>query len=560
MKKIFLFAFLISLTALVNAQSKVDSALKKADTIIKVKTEQLNKTNAEINKIEGNISKLLKDKEANNSEIDQLTKSIADLNSKQNKTKEDYQKLIKKNSELKSAIILKNKILTDLENEINLKNIEINSKKKQLDSINKEIDTKTKLGKTLKSSNDSVSAKIKDADTTLAQRKASIALQLDSVETIAIIEMLDETKIYTSKNTYIKAKIEEVRINVVQGIILEIIVKTDQGIFRNKGKANQEGMVIADLLHLGSFIDNQLKIEPYSRRSSLNDDAKSSAYILLKDVILYTPVSSYTNAVYGEFEIALFPTKDKRFYIIKESTSINTYFNVAAFTDIKGISGEPNGVAQFTADAKFMLNTRSIPKTSMVYANYISFQGGLSKFDSQFKGTELKADSVDRKDLFQRANYKVGIKLNLLKGYLPPNPILLYNSFELNVGYNVMGSQIFKTSFKDAAKTVIDTTFTTVTQNQWYAEPTITFSRRKNFSMCLALPCYINNIKKSAAIKNDHTEYWAVPSISLMYFGKRDVGSKIFFRYNHYINIKDKTQAFSQMQLGYSLNLTQVLK
>jgi hypothetical protein len=234
---------------------------------------------------------------------------------------------------------------------------------------------------------------------------------------------------------------------------------------------------------------------------------------------------------------------------------------VAAFTDIKGISGEPNGVAQFTADAKFMFNTRAIPGTSIVYANYISFQGGLSKFDSEFKGTELKGDnSLNRRDLLQRSNYKVGVKLNLFKGYLPPNPVLLYNTFELNVGYNVVGSQIFKTGFKDLAKTVADTTFRTVTQNQWYTEPTVTFSRRKNFSMCLALPCYINNVKKSSAIQNDGSEYWTVTSISLMYFGKRDVGSKIFFRYNHYINIKDKTQAFSQMQLGYSLNLTQVLK
>lgn len=560
MKTIFTLAFLISLAVLASAQSKIDSAIKKADTTINTKIDLLNKTNTQINKIQENIAKLLKDKEANNLEIDQLTKSISDLNNKQNKSKEDYEKLRKKNAESQAAIARKNKILTELENEINLKNIEVNSKKKQLDSINKEIDAKTKLGKTLKSSNDSVSAKIKDADTTLAQRKASIALQLDSVETIAIIEMLDSTTIYIPEGKPIQAKIEEVRISAVQGIILEIIVKTDKGIFRNKGKANQGGMVIADLLHLGAFINKQLRIEPYSSRSSLTDNAKSSAYILLKDVILYTPVSSYTNAVYGEFEIALFPTKEKRFYIIKESTSINTYFNVAAFTDIKGISGEPNGVAQFTADAKFMLNTRTLPKTSMVYANYISFQGGLSKFDSQFKGTELTAGVVDRKDLFQRSNYKVGIKLNLLKGYLPPNPIILYNTFELNVGYNVIGSQIFKTGFKDVAKTVVDTTFKTVTQNQWYAEPTITFSRRKNFSMCIALPCYINNIKKSAAIQNDESEYWAVPSISLMYFGKRDVGSKIFFRYNHYINIKDKTQAFSQMQLGYSLNLTQVLK
>jgi predicted nucleic acid-binding Zn-ribbon protein len=538
MKKIFLFTFLISLATLVNAQSKVDSTIKNADTTIFSESEKLNKAKIEINRIQSKISDLIKQKEINQDQIAKLNKNISKLSEIRNISKTELAELDKAKSDLKQSLNQDSTILINLDKEIGEAKKKIESLKQDIASITKEK---------------------KSADTTLAQRKASIALQLDSVETIAIIEMLDSTKIHTPKGASIKAKIEEVRINVIQGIILEIIVKTDQGIFRNKGKANKGGMVIADLLHLGAFIDKKLRIEPYSRRSSLDDEAKSSAYILLKDVILYTPVSSYTNAVYGEFEIALFPTQDKRFYIIKESTSINTYFNVAAFTDIKGINGEPNGVAQFTADAKFMLNTRSIPKTSMVYANYISFQGGLSKFDSQFKGTELKTDIVDRKDLFQRVNYKVGIKLNLLKGYLPPNPVLLYNTFELNAGYNVMGSQIFKTDFKDVAQTVIDTAFRTVTQNQWYAEPSITFSRRKNFSMCLAFPYYLNNIKKSESIQNNNTEHWVVPGISLMYFGKRDVGSKIFFRYNHYINIKDKTQAFSQMQLGYSLNLTQVI-
>lgn len=554
MKTIFTLALLISLAVLASAQSKIDSAIKKADTAINAKTKRLDNTKSEITNIQNVISDFEAQRLTKEHEKNSLQERILSLERKQNKTKVDLQKLLTEKTKLQ-------KVNNEYQNVVDsLSTLAINLNKK-IDSAKKQINEADSTIKSKKKEIDTKKEETKKLDSTIEQRKASIGLQLDSVETIAIIEMRNSAQIYNAeKGTSVYAKIEEVRINVVQGIILEIIVKTDQGVFRNKGKANQGGMVIADLLHLGNFIDKKLKIESYSSRNLLDDKIRSSAYLLLKDVILYIPISSYTNAVYGEFEIALFPTDDKKFYLIKESTSINTYFNVAAFTDIKGISGEPNGVAQFTADAKFMLNTRTLPKTSMVYANYISFQGGLSKFDSQFKGTELTADVVDRKDLLQRSNYKVGIKLNLLKGYLPPNPVILYNTFELNVGYNVIGSQIFKTSFKDVAKTVVDTTFKTVTQNQWYAEPTITFSRRKNFSMCIALPCYINNIKKSAAIQNDESEYWAVPSISLMYFGKRDVGSKIFFRYNHYINIKDKTQAFSQMQLGYSLNLTQVLK
>jgi hypothetical protein len=45
-----------------------------------------------------------------------------------------------------------------------------------------------------------------------------------------------------------------------------------------------------------------------------------------------------------------------------------------------------------------------------------------------------------------------------------------------------------------------------------------------------------------------------------MYYSKRDSKSKIFFRYNHFINLKDKKQAFTQMQLGFAASLTNVMQ
>lgn len=553
MKKIILLTFLVSLVLFAKAQSKIDSAIKKADTI---SSKPLNNTRVAIITIQENISKLLDAKETNQYKIDSLNKSIALLSNKKDRSLEENNQLKSELNQLKNSINSGKKVIASLAKQKADLNQEIDNAKKQLESTNKKIDSANKKIDTLNNKLNQKNVSILKADTTLAQREASVASQLDLLETVATIEMLDFTNIYSS-NIIVKAKIKEVHINVTQGVILEIIVKTDKGDFRNKGRT--DGIIIADLLHFEDFTEKKLYKQMFTTVDPL-EEAQKEAHIFLKDVIRYIPISSYTDAVYGEFEITLLPTKEKRMYLIKESTSINTYFNVAAFTDIKGISGEPNGIAQFTADAKFMLNTKAISRTSVIGANYISFQGGLSKFDTEFKGTQLdNKNGINRKDLLQRANYKLGVKLNLLKGYLPSVPVFLYNTLELNMGYNVIGTKVFKTGFKDAAKTVIDTTFRTVTQNQWYAEPTITFSRRKNFSMCLALPVYMNNIKKSSGIENNHTEYWAVPGISLMYFGKRDVGSKLFFRYNHYINVNDKTQAFSQMQLGYSLNLTQVL-
>lgn len=560
MKKIFLFALLVSSVFFAHAQSKIDSATKKADTIINVKTKKLDSTKSKITDIQSSMSNVEKQKLIEESNQSSLKKSISILENKKNKTKKEiielgiqkrqfietskkYQKAVDSLNTLKTNLI---KQIDSAKKQIIEAEIKIKSKNKQLDEADERIMIKDK----------EINTKTKNSE----KLDAHISNQLDLLKTVAIIEALDLTTIHLSNNKIITYKINSVHINVAQGIILEIMVETDKGTFRNKGRAKSGGIVIADLLHFEDFTEKKLYLEKYSSSNPLENN-EEDAFVYLKDVIRYKPVSSYTDAVYGEFEITLPSADGNRLYLIKEYTSINSYFNIAAFTDIKGISGEPNGIAQFTADAKFMLNTKAISGTSIVGFNNISFQGGLSKFDTEFKGTELStSDIVNRKDLLQRANYKLGVKLNIIKGYLPSVPDILYNNFEVNIGYNVVGSQIFKTGIKDPTKTTVDTTFKTVTQNQWYIEPAITFSRSKNFSMCVALPFYRNDIKKSSMIANNSSEWWFVPGISLMYFGKRDVGSKIFFRYNHYINLKDKTQAFSQMQLGYSLNLTQVLK
>src|SRR6185369_10455251 len=197
-------------------------------------------------------------------------------------------------------------------------------------------------------------------------------------------------------------------------------------------------------------------------------------------------------------------------------------------TDIKGISGEPNGLAQFTADAKFITRTRNFMNSAIVPFNFLSFRGGLAKFDNDFKGTALmNDDSVNRKELLQRSTYAVGVKMNLLRAFASPKPTHLFSDIQLNIGYNFIGTKVYDTVFKDQAHSVIDTNYRNVTQNQFYIEPMATISRHRNFSMSVYLPFYLINVKKSALLRNDGTEYWACPGISLMYYGKRDVASKI---------------------------------
>ncbi|WP_448104178.1 coiled-coil domain-containing protein [Pedobacter panaciterrae] len=569
MKKLFLLSVAILLSVFsANAQSDTSKTSQKKDSISAVTTlnkidsgrKESLKLSEQLLSEQRALSKLVKSRDSINStndikakaklakiqeKINKSTKELKDAEKQFNKAKHDQDSLL--------AILKKN--VTDLDTQ---------AAKLKKDS------TKLKNGvDSLKKDSTSVSNKVKAL-------QATIAAQIDSMEVVAIIKMNDSLKIYKKLNKtraeadamiadplfhakgfvydknrdilkVTKVCIKKVHILAREGIMLEIVVTTDKGIFRNKHS-------VIDLAHMDSRFDDKLF---YEKQEYYHGADKM--YVFLDDVISYTPVKSYSELPYSDFDITLTSDDGKDIFYLKESTSINSYVNVSAFTDIKGISGEPNAIAQFTAEAKFITNTRNFRNGATVAGNFISFIGGLSKYDTKFKGTMLiNKDSVDRKDLLQRSNYSVGFKLNLLRGLPSPYPKHLINDWQINIGYNFVGSKVSDTSFKDAAKTVIDTTFRTVTMNQWFIEPKFTVSRGRNFALTLGIPFHMVSLKGSAKIKNDQNEYWASPSIDLMYFGKRDTGSRLFFRYHHFINLKNSEQAYSQMQLGYSLSLTSV--
>lgn len=530
-----------------NANSQTDTiktSIEKIDSSIQVRTAELQTKNNQI-------------KDAS-SQLDEVTQKIANINSriqslvlKQNKTQQDYKNLQAKYDSLDIAINEKLSKIKSLDSLITLKD----STSKNLDTSIKrkdfEIEAKSKRVDSIKQAGDSIQ---KVENETIEKRQSLISKQLDSLEVIASIAMRDSLNVFylNSNNRPVpsaeKYKIKEVNLTVKEGIILEIIVRTTNGVFRNKKN-------IIDLVHLGdNFIDSS-RGRLYKENQKYDRNANTS-FVFLDDVIDYNVIRSYSDVAYGDFDIKLLPTADANVYLLRESTSINSYFSVAGFTDIKGLSGEANGLAQFAAEAKFITHTKNIKGTANVLWNYLAFQGGLSKFDNDFKGTKIyNEDSVSRKDLLQRSSYGVGIKMNLVKGFNSPAPKHLFSDIQLNVGYNFLGSKIYDTVFKAAA--VIDTAFRTITQNQIYVEPVATIDRHRNFSITLSAPLSFISVKKSALLSNDGWECWIRPSISLMYFGKRDPGSKMFFRYNHYINLNHPTQAFTQMQLGFSINLTQ---
>jgi len=435
---------------------------------------------------------------------------------------------------------------------------------------------------TIKKKSDSLTVKTNATQTEYNRLLLEISKKEDSLEAIALIKLKSEAvivradpkkykqtqsqSIYLSQYSISKeknfdliraeikgsnpeaeadsVKISKVHLSVKEGRIAEIIVKTNRGIFRNLRSQ-------IDLVH---FAERRYSDKLFKDEESPNDLLRTFMYP--GDAIIYEPVRSFGDIPYSEFEITLTPDSSGNTYIIRENSSINTYFEVAAFTDVNGVAGNANGLAQITASAKFITSTRNSRNKTLMGLQYIAFNGGLAKFDNDFKGTFIsEKDSVDRKDLFQRSQYAVGIKANILRWVRSPYPSLLFNDLQINVGFNFLGSRIADTVSKKT-----DTLFKTITQNQIYIEPIMTFSRQKNFSMSVGLPIFHQNIKKSAGISNTQWEWWICPSINLMYYSNRDSKSKVFFRYNHFVNLNNKKKAFNQLQLGFAANLTNVMQ
>ena len=79
MKMILLSALLVFATLLANAQSKVDSAIRRADSTVNVKNMQIGETKDSINAIQKNIADLLTEKTYNQKAIINLNNTISDL-------------------------------------------------------------------------------------------------------------------------------------------------------------------------------------------------------------------------------------------------------------------------------------------------------------------------------------------------------------------------------------------------------------------------------------------------------------------------------------------------
>lgn len=556
MKKILLLFAIMLFVNYVEAQTtdttldalkKITQSVDSSKAIIKIELQKkMEADSMKLKKIINAIEKAEIDKKKNASELAKLDKEKNTLNksidsSKQrlNKQTADSIAMAKAIAELERNIDTLKKTASKIDS-TNKKDLETNGK------IKDSIDIGTKMIQKVQDLLD----KTKDSLIVISEvafLNSRVLIHTDTTKTYKQNSILDDYGISEAQafanDTAKPCKISSIKIRIKEGQILTISIFTNKGVFRNKKCPISLTSINEERQYDKMFLDG----------------INAKEFLYLKDVIKYTPVRSYNYIPYADIEFTL--NKTDSIYFLKESTSINFYVDVAAYTDLKGIAGDANGLAQFNMSGKFITNTKNKINRPIIPFNYVSIEAFIAKFDNSFKGVLVDSNKVvDRNKLFQTSYYKIGAKVNLFHWVLSPYPTRLIEDMQLNLGYNFVGAKTLTIKDRNPGGTnkIYDSTYTNVTHNQWYVEPIVRFVRNSNFGFSISCPLIYQSLKASSNISNAEDIWYANPTIGLSYFSKATPSNKLFFRYSYYINLRDKENAFVQAQVGYAASLSEV--
>jgi hypothetical protein len=516
------------------SQTGQDSTSQKNDTLLKSK--QIDSTGGALNA--QNLDNLTSEQKRLQNELENLKSAIKTKTKDHDKLKSDIINLENAKTALDNRIKKFRFDSTTMANAAQKDTAVLKQNKATIDSLSDALKT---IGKSIQ----------RDSTTLIAFQKHLESFLNDSLDLIATIEIRDTaggTQAYSMRKGGKNKKVNITHIHLIinEGLITDIQVETNIGSFRNK-------QAPIDLTRINET-RGQDKLE-------LEMADGDNLYMHVADAIRYVTKHTYRDIPYIHQDLNLYPTPEKYIALIKESTSINSYFEAGTFTDLLGIAGSPNALVEANAGLKFIVNTRNFNNRPLIPFNYVKIVGSFSKFDGKFKGTVFgNADSVSRIDLVQRAKDKIGIKLNLLHWVPSPYPKRLVDDMELNFGFNFIGASTLRLDTLDAAKKIVDSVYKRVVHNQFYLEPMINISRNSAIGALISAPIYYQNVKGNSGIKNTEWRWYFAPSLMLYYSSKKSPNNKLYFKYTNYSDLKDSKFGFSQAQIGYSANFSDLFK
>ena len=237
--------------------------------------------------------------------------------------------------------------------------------------------------------------------------------------------------------------------------------------------------------------------------------------------------------------------------ILKRGVGINHVIDLNLFTDLPALFGDkPNGVTQTEAYARIITHTGSIKKFSYIFLRtpiipfkFFSVKAVFSKFDSKYE-TTLLDDNFSRQELLQKSNIQVDLTTNIISTWIPRKSA---NWFNLNAGGGFYSSNLSKKA---------DTT--NVLLPYLYIDPVFELRGSQNFGIDVSFRLMFQQAPQVLDYEGWHTIFR--PQVTLFWNPANTPSNRIFSRIVMYRDHKQQDDPFYQVQIGYALRISEIIK
>lgn len=317
-------------------------------------------------------------------------------------------------------------------------------------------------------------------------------------------------------------KIEDVNIKIHDGYIVLIQVNTDRGKFLNK-RAPIE-----------------LSASRFGKCDWLHKEGNGGDYIKICDLLNLTQLNSYVPD-----NVAGVLSSEKDTIPLFKGIGINNLFEIKLFSDAIGVfGGESNGLTQTDISFRQVLNRSNLPNIPLFFFHDLRFNLLLSRFDEKF--SSIDTTNFTRTAMWQRSWFTGTVAINSFTYY--------YKRHSLNAIYFDGGGGI-------SASNVAYTSDTTTTLSRYgFLEPGLRIKIAGNADFNFAWRFIWFQSPETDFKDQDKILLLNSPTIGISWHPNGSPANAVFGRLN-YVFAKDEPKShFMQLQLGYTITLSKLLK
>lgn len=379
----------------------------------------------------------------------------------------------------------------------------------------------------------------------------------DNIKKI-IKQVLDEenesnTGLFRLERTSKKVPLIKDYINVIDTItIINIDLAISDGFIQDisitaaadggKDTLHFKNKVLISLLFFSQSLNDRIGIIGKTTNSKLK-----GCFIRLGDVIGYYP--NVGKNFIPDDQIIHLDNSNTQVQLSKK-ISLNYLFDIRVYSDVLGtFFNQPNGIANTEGSLKIVTNTNNINDSRFVALNYLKPYFGVSKFDNSFgvTATDTLLNRIGRQNLLQRSWLNYGLSLNLFKYWF--TGASRYDALGVNIGHNGYLSRVVNRP-SDTSNVLI---------NNWYAELFFEFKVNDFFGIDICSRLLSSNIPNIQNVNNNKSRLLFNPKVEL-YYKQPKKQSRLYLRFNSFIDDKERDNGFFQLQLGYSKNLNEIIE